>query len=216
MPEHDLKDNAEPTDPTDVEPEEDVSTDVDTEPDTFPRAYVQQLRDESARYRLRASRADELHRRLVETTIRSAAADHLADPGDLLMFSDEADLIDDDATPTPTRSPPPLEPSRRNVPTSHTVARTATSAKAQQPKRTRRTSPASSGRAPPSSRHRGVKALFLSGQGRRSSDLLTPTCAPVPSFHRVPGKASTNWTFRSGKASTNLTVKSGKESTNRH
>ncbi len=107
MPEHEHTDET-TTDETlaaDVREGEDVSTSVDTsptgdtEPDTFPREYVQRLRDESARYRQRAGRADELHRRLVETTIRSVAADHLADPVDLLMFSDEADLLDEDGFP---------------------------------------------------------------------------------------------------------------------
>lgn len=60
------------------------------EPDTFDRAYVQKLRDESARYRQRAGRADELaqqlHTLLVEQTGR------LADPSDLTF--DEAHIED--------------------------------------------------------------------------------------------------------------------------
>ncbi|MDN5550870.1 MAG: hypothetical protein L0G54_09165 [Brevibacterium sp.] len=62
----------------------------DDEPDTFSREYVQKLRDESARYRQRAGRADELahslHKLLVEQTGR------LADPSDLNF--DEAHLED--------------------------------------------------------------------------------------------------------------------------
>jgi len=111
MPEHKHTDETTPdeTPVADVSEGEDVSNTVDTlptgdtEPDTFPREYVQRLRDESARYRQRAGRADELHRRLVEATIRSAAADHLADPGDLLMFSEEADVLDSDGFPDADR-----------------------------------------------------------------------------------------------------------------
>lgn len=80
-----------------------VTDPATVEADTFPRAYVEQLRDEAARYRTRAGRADELHRRLVDTTVRSAAADHLADPGDILVFADEADLLDDDGYPDPDK-----------------------------------------------------------------------------------------------------------------
>lgn len=103
MPDHD--DNTETT--TDETVDEDAPTDAaagtdgatDATPDSFPREYVQQLREENARYRQRAGRADELHRRLTETTIRSAAAGYLADPGDLAMFTEESDLVDDDGYP---------------------------------------------------------------------------------------------------------------------
>ncbi|EXF24273.1 hypothetical protein BG28_06630 [Nesterenkonia sp. AN1] len=71
------------TDATD----DDVTTnDTPDEPDTFPRSYVEKLRDENAKFRQRAQRADELaqglHRSRVEATGR------LADPSDL-EFSDE-------------------------------------------------------------------------------------------------------------------------------
>lgn len=69
------------------------------EPDTFPRAYVEQLREENARYRTRAGRAEEASRRLMETTVRSAAANILADPGDLLVYDEAASLADDDGWP---------------------------------------------------------------------------------------------------------------------
>lgn len=95
MPEQDETDETEVDAPTETEQDESTTD----EPDTFPRAYVEQLRDESARYRQRAGRADELHRRLVETTIRTAAADHLADPAELTLFAAEADLLDDDGYP---------------------------------------------------------------------------------------------------------------------
>src|SRR5699024_1753562 len=37
---------------------------TDEEPDTFPREYVEKLRDENARYRQRAGTADDLARRV--------------------------------------------------------------------------------------------------------------------------------------------------------
>ena len=88
---------------TESSPTGDTSLDGDTEPDTFPRAYVEQLRDEAAKYRQRAGRADELHRRLVDATIRTATAEHLADPADLVVFADEATLLDDDGYPDPDK-----------------------------------------------------------------------------------------------------------------
>lgn len=62
---------------------------IDEEPDTFPRSYVEELRQENGRYRQRAQRADELaqrlHRALVEATGR------LADPTDLPFDEDHLD-----------------------------------------------------------------------------------------------------------------------------
>lgn len=81
------------------DPQSEVETPEVAEPDTFPRAYVEQLRQENAGHRTRANRADEAQRRLLETTVRSAAADHLADPGDLLAFGDADQLVDDDGWP---------------------------------------------------------------------------------------------------------------------
>ncbi len=103
MAEHDDPTTDDAAEETTREETTEGAGDETTEPDTFPRSYVQQLRDESARYRQRAGRVDELHRRLVETTIRSAAADHLADPADLLMFTDEADVLDEDGYPDADR-----------------------------------------------------------------------------------------------------------------
>ncbi|WP_168703064.1 hypothetical protein [Gordonia paraffinivorans] len=64
-----------------------------TEPDSFPRSYVEELRQENGKYRQRAQRADELahrlHRALVEKTGR------LQDPTDLPF--DEAHLDDEEA-----------------------------------------------------------------------------------------------------------------------
>lgn len=69
---------------------EETEGNTEDEPDTFSREYVQKLRDESARYRQRAGRADDLahslHKLLVEQTGR------LADPSDLNF--DEAHLED--------------------------------------------------------------------------------------------------------------------------
>lgn len=79
-------------DPTNGHPGDDGET-------TFPRAYVQQLRDEAAKYRQRAGRADEAARRLLEATVRSAVRDHLADPSDLLTFVSESELVDGDGWP---------------------------------------------------------------------------------------------------------------------
>ncbi|AOP54600.1 hypothetical protein [Brevibacterium aurantiacum] len=63
---------------------------VDDEPDTFPRDYVEKLRDENARYRQRAGRADELAHKLHKTLVD--ATGRLMDPSDLEF--DEAHLED--------------------------------------------------------------------------------------------------------------------------
>lgn len=61
--------------------------------ETFPREYVQKLRDESAKYRTRAQQTDALAHRL--HTALAAATGRLADPTDLPF--DEAHLDDPDA-----------------------------------------------------------------------------------------------------------------------
>lgn len=71
-----------------LEPEE--QTAVEPEPETFPRAYVEELRQESGRYRLRAAHADDLALRLHVALV--AATGRLADPGDLPFT--EANLDD--------------------------------------------------------------------------------------------------------------------------
>lgn len=53
----------------------------DGDPDQFPRAYVEQLRNENARYRQRAGEADALAQRLHTELVR--ATGRLADPTDL-------------------------------------------------------------------------------------------------------------------------------------
>lgn len=87
-----------PTDDTteDVAPDaEGVETNdtTDEAPEMFPRKYVEELREENAKYRQRAGQADELskrvHRLMVERTGR------LADPEDLPF--DETHLEDEDA-----------------------------------------------------------------------------------------------------------------------
>jgi hypothetical protein len=74
-----------------VEP--DGSTTVETEPETFPRAYVEQLRTENAEQRVKAKRADDLAHRLHTALV--AATGRLADATDLPF--DEAHLDDADA-----------------------------------------------------------------------------------------------------------------------
>ena len=51
------------------------------EQDTFPRDYVEKLRDENAKYRQRAQKADDLAHRLHNAL--TAATGRLADPSDL-------------------------------------------------------------------------------------------------------------------------------------
>ena len=66
---------------------------TEPEPETFPRDYVEKLRRESAGYRDKAKRADDLATRL-HTALVSATG-RLADPTDLPF--DEAHLDDPDA-----------------------------------------------------------------------------------------------------------------------
>ena len=63
------------------------------EPDTFPRCYVEDLRQENGKYRQRAQRADELAHRLHTELVRVTG--RLADPTDLEF--DEKHLDDPDA-----------------------------------------------------------------------------------------------------------------------
>lgn len=72
---------------------EETPEEVEKVEETFPRPYVEKLRDENAKYRQRAGQADELakrlHRLMVERTGR------LADPDDLPF--DETHLEDEEA-----------------------------------------------------------------------------------------------------------------------
>lgn len=76
----------------DTEQQTEPSTD-ELEPETFPREYVQQLRDENAKYRQRAGKADDLAKRLHTALV--AATGRLADPSDLPF--DEAHVDDPEA-----------------------------------------------------------------------------------------------------------------------
>ena len=64
-----------PDEPTESEPT------PEPEPDTFPRAYVEDLRKENADYRNRAKAADDLAKRLNTELVR--ATGKLADPTDM-------------------------------------------------------------------------------------------------------------------------------------
>lgn len=88
---------SEPVSELETEP---VSDSVEDEQDTFPRDYVEKLRDENARYRQRAQRADDLaqrlHTALVEGTGRVQDASdvpfddsHIDDPEALTAAIDE-------------------------------------------------------------------------------------------------------------------------------
>ena len=77
---------------TGTPPDDTAGAEVDDNaaPDTFPRAYVEQLRTENAKYRDRAKRADTLAQALY--VARVAALGRLADPTDLPY---DEDLLDD-------------------------------------------------------------------------------------------------------------------------
>lgn len=66
----------------------------ETEEETFPRSYVEKLREEAAKHRTRAARADELAAAL--WSARVAATGRLADPTDLAM-PEGVDPLDADA-----------------------------------------------------------------------------------------------------------------------
>lgn len=80
--------------PDEVEPEE---PEVDPDGDTFPRSYVEKLRDENARYRTRATKADEAAQRLLAATVASTTTGILADPTDL----PDGEYLDGDGWPDP-------------------------------------------------------------------------------------------------------------------
>jgi len=68
---------------------------AEAEAKTFDEAYVKNLRDESAKHR-REKKA--LADRLLDTTVTSTAVD-LADPADLLVYVDRAELVGEDGLP---------------------------------------------------------------------------------------------------------------------
>lgn len=59
------------------------------EPDTFPRSYVEELRQENGKYRQRAQQADAYAQRLHTELVR--ATGRLADPTDLPFKADHLD-----------------------------------------------------------------------------------------------------------------------------
>ena len=92
---------------TEQEPEQETAqTDAEApntatptdEPDTFPRSYVEQLRQENAEHRTKAKRGDALARRLVLSYAQ--ALGKLADPTDLPY---DEELCDDDGMPDPAK-----------------------------------------------------------------------------------------------------------------
>lgn len=93
-------------DPTEA-PEEEVTDPVtdtsetpeDPEPETFPREYVENLRQENGKYRQRAQHADGLATRLHTELVR--ATGRLADPSDLPFDPEhlnDADKLNADIT----------------------------------------------------------------------------------------------------------------------
>lgn len=65
-------------------------SDLESDPDTFPREVVEDLRKENGRYRQRAQKADDYAKRLHTELVR--ATGKLADPSDLTF--DEEHLAD--------------------------------------------------------------------------------------------------------------------------
>lgn len=81
--------------PDETQSSQDHVTEEPQEPEeTFPRSYVEELRQENGRYRQRAQRADDLAAAL--WAARVTATGRLADPTDLVM-PDDADPLDADA-----------------------------------------------------------------------------------------------------------------------
>jgi len=85
-------------------PENDEQQDDGHEPegDTFPRAYVEQLRSEAAEHRTRANAAEQrvvdLRASILNTALRTAAAVRLQDPEDVSRLGDVARFLNDDDT----------------------------------------------------------------------------------------------------------------------
>ena len=77
-------------------PSEPTAEESTEEQDTFPREYVEKLRDENAKYRQRAQKADDLARRLHSALV--TATGRLQDASDLPY--DESHLDDPEALET--------------------------------------------------------------------------------------------------------------------
>jgi hypothetical protein len=79
---------------TEQEAPEAPPEDAETEQDTFPRSYVEKLRQEAAEARVKAKKAADLAREVF--TLRVAATGRLADPSDLpydeSLFNDPSKL----------------------------------------------------------------------------------------------------------------------------
>lgn len=78
---------------TDVSPVSDETPEPEAEPETFPRAYVEDLRKENGKYRTRAQQADALAQRLHTALV--GATGRLQDPTDLAF--DESHLASEEA-----------------------------------------------------------------------------------------------------------------------
>jgi hypothetical protein len=68
---------------------ESEGSDSESEPETFPRAYVEDLRQENGKYRQRAQKGDEYAQRLHTEIVR--ATGRLADPTDLPFDAEHLD-----------------------------------------------------------------------------------------------------------------------------
>ncbi len=85
----------EPPDPEPTADPDETGEDTD-EPDTFPRAVVEELRRENAKYRTRAGQADDMATRLHYEMVK--ATNRLADPSDLPYDEnhlDDVSILDD-------------------------------------------------------------------------------------------------------------------------
>jgi hypothetical protein len=81
--------------PTDDDNAGESTTEVgNNEPESFPRSYVEKLRQESAEHRNKAKKVDQLSQRLVTAIVAKIGTLHDATD---LPFSD--DLLDDDGMP---------------------------------------------------------------------------------------------------------------------
>lgn len=89
--------NAEiPNEETEEPAVEESAEEQSEDPDTFPREYVEKLRDENAKYRQRAQQVDEYAKRL--HTALTASTGRLQDPSDLSF--DQSHLDDPEALET--------------------------------------------------------------------------------------------------------------------
>ena len=85
-------DQIDPAESTDLKSDQDRDLKSQSDPETFPREAVEDLRKENAKYRKRAGQADELAQRLHTELVR--ATGRLADPSDLPFDEDHlADAV---------------------------------------------------------------------------------------------------------------------------